>query len=179
MNCGGGTNLLHLQHSGGGDAVAVIEVPSRTKVKYEYDFEHGVLRVSRVCATSFVSPANYGFVPRTWCEDSSPLDILVLCREPLMPCTVVDVRILGVLEVTAQGRADPKLLSAAERDPVFTELRELNQVPEHLLREIAHFFAHYRELEGRKIEVGRWKPRSAALDVLKRARERYAERFYP
>jgi inorganic pyrophosphatase len=171
-------NLLHLKaRPRRGDVLAVIEVPKGAKAKYEYDFELGVVKLSRMSFTSFASPANYGFVPRTWCEDSSPLDILVLCQEALFPGAVVEARILGMLALRAQHAPDPKLLGAAAGDPQQEHLTDLEDVPRHLLKEIAHFFAHYRELEGRKIEVGGWLSREEALRELEDARRRYAERF--
>jgi inorganic pyrophosphatase len=171
-------NLLHLKaQPKHGDVLAVIEVPRGTKTKYEYDFELGVVKLSRMSFTSFASPANYGFIPRTWCEDSSPLDILVLCQEALYPGIVVEARVLGMLDVKAQRKRDPKLLGVAARDPQFQHLAKLEDVPEHFLREVAHFFAHYRELEGRDIVVGSWQPREEALAELERAKARYEERF--
>ncbi len=171
-------NLLHLKaHPKHGDAIAVIEVPKGSKAKYEYDFELGAVKLARVCFSSFASPANYGFIPRTWCEDESPLDILVLCQEALYPSTVAEVRILGMLDVRAENKRDPKLLGVAVGDPQLSHLRELQDLPEHLLREVSHFFAHYRELEGREISVRNWHPRREAIQELERARRRYREKW--
>ncbi|NOZ59465.1 MAG: inorganic diphosphatase [Euryarchaeota archaeon] len=171
-------NLLHIRaEARRGDALAVVELPRGAKAKYEYDFELGVMRLARVGSSAFASPANYGFVPRTWSPDSSPLDVLILCQEALYPGTLVEVRVLGMLEVTAGGKPDPKLLSAAVDDPLLKELMDLEDVPPHLLREVAHFFARYRELEGREIVVGSWLPRGRALEELDAARARYRERF--
>ncbi len=169
-------NLLHLKtQPEHGDVLAVIEVPKGAKAKYEYDFELGIIKLARVSFTSFASPANYGFIPRTWCEDSSPLDILVLCQEALYPGIVVEARILGMLDVRAQHKRDPKLLGVVARDPQLKHLVDLEDVPEHFLSEVAHFFSHYRELEGRDIVVGSWQPRERALAELEMAKARYEE----
>ncbi|WP_456474614.1 inorganic diphosphatase [Candidatus Pyrohabitans sp.] len=171
-------NLLHINpEARHGDVLAVIEVPRGAKAKYEYDSELGLIKLARISFTSFASPANYGFVPRTWCEDSSPLDILVLCQEALYPGTVVEVRILGMLQVKVQRKQDPKLLGVAARDPQFEHLTKLEDVPEHFLQEVAHFFASYRELEGREIVVGSWQQRERAMEELEKARARYEAQF--
>jgi len=107
-------NLLYLRNPSPPEVIyAIIEVPKGSKNKYEYDHELGVFRLARVCHSSFVAPANYGFVPETWTQDEAPLDILVLTQEPLLIGVVVEVKPIGILETIAEGKEDPKILSVA------------------------------------------------------------------
>src|SRR5262244_1075790 len=97
----------------------VIEIPKGSRVKYELDKPSGLLRVDRVLYSAVAYPANYGFVPRTYCDDGDPLDVLVLTQEPLLPLTVVDVRAIGLMHMKDEKGIDDKLIAVAVGDPAF------------------------------------------------------------
>src|SRR6185312_9127033 len=94
-----------------GTVNAVIEIPKGSKLKYELDKKSGLIKVDRVLFSSVHYPANYGFVPRTYCEDRDPLDILVLGQEPVVPLSILRSKIIGVMRMQDQGEADDKLIA--------------------------------------------------------------------
>jgi len=171
-------NLFHLEHPEPPERLlAVIEVPRGSKNKYEYDISLGILRLSRVSHSPFSFPFDYGFIPGSWTEENSPLDVVVLSQQALFPLTVVEVAPIGALDVYSRGKADPKLICVAISDPVFCEYSELEELPSHLLEEFIYFFEHYREMEGREIVVRGKLAREEAMQVVLQCISQYQERF--
>ncbi len=133
------------------DAVnALIEIPRGSKVKYELDKPTGLLRVDRVLHSSVHYPANYGFIPRTYCGDGDPLDILVLCSESVDPMCIMVARPIGVVRMVDNGKADDKVIAVHLHDPAFNEYHDIEELPRHLAREIQRFFLDYKSLEAKK-----------------------------
>src|SRR5689334_12601427 len=99
---------------------AVIEIPKGSKLKYELDKKSGLIKVDRVLFSSVHYPANYGFVPQTYCDDHDPLDVLVLGQEPVVPLTVMRAKIIGVMRMQDQGEADDKLIAVHADDPEYS-----------------------------------------------------------
>jgi len=133
------------------DAVnALIEIPSGSKVKYELDKPSGILRVDRVLHSSVHYPANYGFIPRSYCGDGDPLDILVLCSESVAPMSIIVGRPIGVVRMVDSGEADDKIIAVHLHDPAFNEYHDISELPGHIAREIQRFFLDYKSLEERK-----------------------------
>jgi inorganic pyrophosphatase len=83
---------------------AIIEIPQNSQTKYELDKESGLLKMDRILTSSMSYPANYGFIPRTYCDDEDPLDILVLSSQTVVPLCIMRARVLGVLEMVDQGK---------------------------------------------------------------------------
>jgi len=129
---------------------ALIEIPSGSKVKYELDKPSGMLRVDRVLHSSVHYPANYGFIPRSYCGDGDPLDILVLCSESVVPMSIIVGRPIGMVRMVDGGKADDKIIAVHLHDPAFNEYEDIEEVPRHLAREIQRFFLDYKSLEARK-----------------------------
>lgn len=103
-------------------------------------------------------PHSYGFIPQTLCGDGDPLDVLVVCDGPLQPGSVVDVRPIAYMVMEDEKGADEKVLAVCAKDPRYKDVRTLRDMPEHTLREIAHFFETYKALEKDKwVRVGGWK----------------------
>ena len=159
-----------------------IEVAKGSRNKYEWDEHIGFLRLDRVLHSAVFYPHNYGFYPQTLCGDGDPLDVLVL-GETLAPGCVVDVRALGYMIMEDEKGLDEKVLAVPVSDPRFEEYRTLRDVPEHLLREIAHFFETYKALEKKKwAKVGGWKGTEDTLMLIEqthatyKAQKRKAER---
>ncbi len=137
------------------DAIdVVIEIPTGSRNKYEYDHEKHVIRLDRRLFTATTYPADYGFVPDTLAGDGDPLDALVLVADPTFPGCVVRVRILGMFSMSDEKGVDAKLICVLEHDPQWDGAHDIDDVPEHLRNEIAHFFSIYKDLEPEKsVEV--------------------------
>jgi inorganic pyrophosphatase len=154
----------------------VIEIPTGSRNKYEYDHENHVIRLDRRLFTATTYPADYGFVPDTLSKDGDPLDVLVLVADPTFPGCVVRVRILGVFFMRDEAGLDAKLVSVLEHDPQWDDAHDIGDLPGHLLNEIEHFFSIYKDLEPEKhTEVMGFKGRAEALEELAACREAFVE----
>ncbi|XP_010489522.1 PREDICTED: soluble inorganic pyrophosphatase 2-like isoform X1 [Camelina sativa] len=118
----------------------VVEISKGGKVKYELDKNSGLIKVDRVLYSSIVYPHNYGFIPRTICEDSDPIDVLVLMQEPVLTGSFLRARAIGLMPMIDQGEKDDKIIAVCADDPEFRHYRELNELPPHRLAEIRRFF---------------------------------------
>jgi inorganic pyrophosphatase len=147
----------------------LIEIPRGSKVKYELDKPTGLLRVDRILYSSVVYPANYGFVPQTYCDDGDPLDALVLCSEPVLPLTIMVARAIGVMQMLDEGQPDDKLIAVHTHDPWFSAYRELSELPAHVGRELQRFFLDYKALELKEVVVDEALSASHANEILARA----------
>ncbi len=152
---------------------AVIEIPRGSKVKYELDKVHGVLKVDRILHSSVIYPANYGFVPRTYCPDFDPLDVLVLASEPVAPLSMLEVSAIGALRMRDEGLEDDKLIAVHLGDPAFCDYTDISQLPRHVGREIHRFFEDYKALENKEVVVDQLLGSQVALSILKDAIELY------
>jgi len=102
----------------------VIEIPKGSKNKYELDKETGLLRLDRVLHSAVYYPADYGFIPRTYCDDGDPLDALVLSQEPVYPLTIVEARAIGVMRMRDEKGIDDKIVAVSVRDPAFVDYHD-------------------------------------------------------
>ncbi|MEX0784151.1 MAG: inorganic diphosphatase [Dehalococcoidia bacterium] len=153
----------------------VVEIPAGSKNKYELDKESGILKLDRVLYSSVVYPANYGFIPRSYCDDGDPLDVLVLGQEPVHPLTIVYVRPIGVMHMRDQGKADDKVLAVHAHDPAVSHITGLENAPPHAMTEIHRFFIDYKVLEEKTVEVEPFEGRERALQVIRQALVDYRE----
>ncbi len=153
---------------------AIVEIPMGSSVKYELDKRTGLLRMDRVLYSAVYYPANYGFIPQTFAEDDDPLDVLVLCQEPLSPLTLVTARAIGVMTMLDGGKADHKILSVAIDDPEFNSFREASELPPHRLMMLRRFFQDYKLLEGKSVEVEEFQPSLKALPIIEESLQRYS-----
>jgi inorganic pyrophosphatase len=154
---------------------AVIEIPQGGINKYEYDKRLHVFRLDRNLHSPVHYPGDYGFIPQTLAADGDPLDILVLGDAPTFPGCIYPARAIGLFEMLDQGVKDEKILAYATGNARFMDVEEHTEVPSHILREVAHFFAIYKDLEGKRTEVLGWKDRQAAYDTIRAANLRYKE----
>ena len=150
-----------------------VEVPMGSRNKYEWDFERQRFVLDRMLFSAVRYPGDYGFIPETLALDGDHLDIVCILGEPTFPGCTINARVLGMLDMSDDKGIDEKILAVADEDPRWKDLRVLDDVPAHLLAEIAHFFAIYKDLEQKKVDVRGWEPREHALEIIREARERY------
>jgi inorganic pyrophosphatase len=151
----------------------VIEIPKGSKNKYELDKETGLLRLDRVLHSAVYYPADYGFIPRTFCDDGDPLDALVLSQEPVYPLTIVEARAIGVMRMRDEKGIDDKIVAVSVRDPAFVDYHDKSQLPAHLLREVRRFFQDYKALENKEVVVEDMLGPAEAITIIRDALELY------
>jgi inorganic pyrophosphatase len=151
----------------------VIEIPKGSKNKYELDKETGLLRLDRVLYSSVHYPADYGFIPRTYCDDGDPLDALVLGQEPVYPLTLVEARAIGVMRMRDEKGIDDKIVAVSVHDPAFADYTDQDQLPAHVLRQVRRFFEDYKVLEHKQVVVEDLLGPAEALRIIRDALELY------
>ena len=162
----------------------IIEIPMNADaIKYEVDKESGALFVDRFMMTAMHYPANYGYVPQTIAEDDDPVDVLVHTPFPLLPGVVVRCRAVGVLRMDDEAGGDAKVLAVATDDicPLYAYWKSIDDVPEIRLKQIQHFFEHYKDLEaGKWVKIIGWAGVDVAHEEIKNGIHRYqADRIAP
>lgn len=154
-----------------------VEVQKNSRMKYEWDNSIGFIRLDRVLHSAVFYPYDYGFIPQTLCGDGDPLDVLVLGDDPLQPGCITDVRPIGYMIMEDEKGLDEKVLAVPAADPRYYEVRTIHNLPEHMLREISHFFETYKALERKKwVKIGGWKGASDTHDLIEECHQRYMER---
>src|SRR6201986_3411679 len=111
----------------------VVEIPKGSRNKYELDKETGLLRLDRVPHSAVYYPADYGFIPRTYCDDGDPLDVLVLGQEPVFPLTIVEARAVGVMRMRDEKGIDDKMVAVSVRDPAYSGVKDKSALPGHVI----------------------------------------------
>jgi inorganic pyrophosphatase len=128
---------------------AIIEIPKGSKAKYEIDKKTGLLKLDRVLFSSVHYPANYGFIPQSFCEDNDPLDILVISQIDLAPLSLCKAKVIGVMRMLDKNEADDKIIAVAADDVSMNSINELEELPPYLLAEIHRFYEDYKKLESK------------------------------
>lgn len=159
------------------DFVCVIEISKGSKTKYELDKETGCIMLDRILYTSTQYPANYGFIPKTYGEDEDPLDVLLLCSEPLAPLTLVRAYPIGVITMIDNDRCDDKIIAIPFGDPSYNQYQDITDLPVHIFDEMKHFFKVYKNLENKNTAVNEVSGREKALEIIRKARADYKEIF--
>ncbi len=156
---------------------AVIEISKGSKNKYELDKETGLLRLDRVLYTSTHYPANYGFIPRTFADDGDPLDVLVICAEPIDPLTLVQVYPIGVMRMLDGGKNDDKIIAIPFSDPNYNYIKDISELPPHIFEEMVHFFKVYKQLENKETAVRDLFGRDEAIAIIQEATTNYKDTY--
>ena len=159
------------------DFIAVVEIPKGSKKKYELDKETGLIILDRILYTSTHYPMNYGFIPRTYGDDKDPLDVLVLCSEPLEPLTLVRCYPIGVMKMHDNGMGDEKIIAIPYSDPTYMGYTDISELPKHIFQELKHFFSIYKELEEKDTVVEQVGGAIDAVSVNEKAITSYNEKF--
>lgn len=159
------------------DFICVVEISKGSKKKYELDKETGFIILDRILYTSTHYPANYGFIPRTYGDDNDPLDVLLLCSEPLEPLTLVRAYPIGVISMIDNGRNDEKIIAIPFNDPTYNKYTDIDQLPSHIFDEMKHFFQVYKNLENKTTAVDEVNNREEAIKIIDAAITNYIESF--
>jgi inorganic pyrophosphatase len=153
----------------------IVEIPKGSTNKYELDKETGLLRLDRVLYSAVHYPADYGFIPRTYCGDGDPLDALVLGQEPVYPLTIVQARAVGVMRMRDEKGVDDKIVAVSVRDPSFEGYTDKAQLPAHVLRQVQRFFEDYKVLEHKQVVVEDMLGPEDALRIIREALDLYRQ----
>ena len=159
------------------DFICVVEISKGSKKKYELDKETGYIILDRILYTSTHYPANYGFIPRTYGDDGDPLDVLLLCSEPLEPLTLIHTYPIGVIKMIDNGRNDEKIIAIPFNDPTYNNYSDINDLPGHIFDEMRHFFSVYKMLENKETAVDEVKDKKTAVEIINEAIENYNKSF--
>ncbi|KAK3162574.1 hypothetical protein QOZ80_1BG0091100 [Eleusine coracana subsp. coracana] len=153
----------------------VVEISKGSKVKYELDKKTGLIKVDRVLYSSVVYPHNYGFIPRTLCEDSDPMDVLVLMQEPVLPGSFLRARAIGLMPMIDQGEKDDKIIAVCTDDPEYRHYNDLSELSPHRVQEIRRFFEDYKKNENKEVAVNEVQPVSTAREAIQYSMDLYAQ----
>lgn len=157
--------------------IVCIEISKNSKMKYELDKETGRLILDRVLFTSTHYPANYGFIPKTYAGDNDPLDVLVLCQSEIIPLCLVKCRPIGVIKMIDNDQVDEKVIAVPVGDPSWNSYKNIDELPEHILDEMRHFFGVYKQLEGKTTSIVETRGPSEAKRIIAASIENYKKYF--
>jgi inorganic pyrophosphatase len=155
----------------------IIEIPKGTRAKYELDKDSGLLKLDRVLYSSVYYPANYGFIPQSYCDDKDPLDILILSQIDVVPLCIVPAKVIGVMRMLDGGEADDKIIAVAVGDPSVSHINDISELPQHFISELRNFFEDYKKLEHKTVVVEDFLNREIALHILQESFELYKSTF--
>lgn len=159
------------------DFMAVIEISKGSKKKYELDKPTGLMVLDRILYTSTHYPANYGFIPRTYANDNDPLDVLVLCSEPIEPLVLVRCYPIGIISMIDDGYRDEKVIAIPFEDPTYNTYTDISDLPRHIFDEMTHFFTVYKQLENKATAVEIVHGKDYACTIIQEALDEYTRRF--
>ena len=151
----------------------IVEISKGSRNKYEYDESLDVIRLDRVLHSPVFYPTDYGFIPHTRSDDGDHLDVMIIGTEPLFPGCLVAVRPIGVLDMEDDKGVDYKILAVEEKDPFFKNVHTLEDLDDHYIKEISHFFEVYKNLEDKFVKVHGWKNHEEAFKIINEAKKKF------
>ena len=157
---------------------ALIEISMGMRTKYEVDKETGLLKLDRILFSSVQYPANYGFIPQSLGEDGDPLDVMIICKEPIVPLCLVPARIVGVMRMVDQGLVDHKILAVPLKDASTRNILNIENLDEGLKLEFKAFFESYTLLENKRVQVPDFLSKEVAKNLVIEALDRYRQTYY-
>lgn len=152
---------------------SIIEIPKGSKAKYELDKKSGLLKLDRVLFSAVHYPANYGFIPQTYCEDDDPLDILVICSIDVDPLCIIETKVLGVMHMVDEDTKDDKIIGVAKNDIALNYINELTELPPHTMVELQRFFEDYKKLENKNVTVKNFLGKNEAFEIINESLDLY------
>ncbi len=155
----------------------IIEIPKNSRAKYELDKDSGMLILDRVLYSSINYPANYGFIPQTYCDDDDPLDILVLSQIEIVPMCLVEAKVIGVMRMMDGGEMDDKIIAVANNDMSVNHIEDIEELPLHWIKELRSFFEDYKKLENKTVVVEEFQNKETAMEVIQKSIVDYKEKF--
>ncbi len=155
----------------------IIEIPKNCRAKYELDKASGLLSLDRVLYSSINYPANYGFIPQSYCEDGDPLDILVISQIEIVPMCLVKSKVIGVMHMKDRGEMDDKIIAVAANDMSFNHINDIDELPEHWIKELRSFFENYTKLENKTVVVDTFQNKKVAMQVIEQSIIDYKAKF--
>ncbi|UTW65653.1 inorganic diphosphatase [bacterium SCSIO 12643] len=153
----------------------IIEIPKNSRAKYELDKDSGMLILDRVLYSAVYYPANYGFIPKTYCDDGDPLDILVLSQIEIVPMCLVNAKVIGVMRMLDHGEADDKIIAVAANDMSVNHFNDISDLPRHFKRELRAFFEDYKKLEEKEVKIEHFLGKEDAMKIIEKSFEDYDE----
>ncbi len=156
---------------------AIIEIPFGSKSKYELHKESGLLKLDRVLYSAVHYPANYGFIPQTFCDDEDPLDILVLCSAEVDPLCIIESKVIGLMRMVDDDEEDDKIIAIAKNDIALNYIDDLKHLPPHTTIQLKRFFEDYKKLEHKHVIVNKFFGKKEAYKVIKDSIARYRKEF--
>lgn len=168
---------VHIGDSAPEQVMGIIEIPKNCRAKYELDKDSGMLLLDRVLYSSINYPANYGFIPQTYCDDKDPLDILVISQIDIVPMCLVEAKVLGVMRMLDGGEMDDKIIAVAANDMSVNYMNDIEDLPPHLTKELRSFFEDYKKLENKEVIVEEFQGKKVALEVIQQSIVDYQNKF--
>ena len=170
-------NLLHdIAPGSASEMNVIVEINRGSKNKYEIDKETGIIALDRVMHSAQDYPFDYGFVPQTLWDDGDALDVVLLTTYPLLPGILVRARPVAIMHMVDGGEADEKVIAVPTDDPRYADVKDLGDVNKHTLKEISHFFATYKQIQNKSVEVGEFEGKDAAEAAFTRAVQMYQDK---
>lgn len=154
---------------------AIIEIPSGSRNKYEYDETYDLFKLDRVLASPMHYPTAYGFVPSTRFSDGDPVDVMILIDEPTFTGCLIEVRPIGVMRMIDAGKQDDKIIAVPVTDSHFSHYVTLDSMKPHSREEIKYFYSHYKNLEGLETEFAGWAGIDYASEMITSSIARFRE----
>ncbi|MFY0600759.1 MAG: inorganic diphosphatase [Cyclobacteriaceae bacterium] len=155
----------------------IIEIPKNTRAKYELDKESGMLILDRVIYSAMHYPANYGFIPKTYCDDNDPLDILILTQIVVDPLCIVPAKVIGAMQMLDQGEKDDKIIAVALGDMSVSHIEDIAELGDHFVKELQNFFEDYKKLEDKTVVIEDFQNKEVAVQIVEKAMSDYQDKF--